>query len=324
MPFSTFLRMLEHGYASKGIRAPAGPDGDAAGGAGGGSADADSGGNGNDNEGGAEGGADDDPGENPGDGDDPGENPGDGDGDSDKGGKADPSNTPTDNEAKLLKDVMKHKARSKELQDRFNTTESELKKIKDLMGDLSEEELADILQNRKDQAREDMEKRGEYDRIIEQMREENSKEVDKYKVQAETLQTENESLQKQIDELTIGRSFSDSSFISDSVTVPLSFIRKEFSPHFDLVAGEVVAFDKPRGAAERTPLVDAQGQNLDFEAAIEKLVSSHPDSKQMRRAKVRPGANSATDKSKGADAEKADKAENLHGQSRIELALKNQ
>lgn len=192
----------------------------------------------------------------------------------------------TDEAAKLLKDVMKHKDRAKAL-------ESELTSLKGVLGDLKPEDVAKLVSQQKEQERLALEKRGEYDRIIEQVRQEHTREKGTLSEQIEALRAELNAKDQKIEEMTVGRSFSESTFIREKSKLPPSIARKEFGSHVDLVDGQVVVFDKPRGAAERTPLVDATGNYKAFEEAIAQLYAAHPDAKDLLKAQGKPGSGSS-------------------------------
>lgn len=190
-----------------------------------------------------------------------------------------------DEAAKLLKDVMKHK-------DRAKTLESELASLKNVLGDLKPDDVAKLVAQQKEQERLALEKRGEYDRIMEQVRQEHTREKGTLAEQIEALRNQLNEREQKIEEMTVGRSFSESAFIREKSKLPPSIARKEFGTHVDLLDGQVVVFDKPRGASERTPLVDANGVYKSFEDAIAQLYAAHPDAKDLLKAQGKPGAGS--------------------------------
>lgn len=212
---------------------------------------------------------------------------GDGEGDGDDDGKPNKSSGLSDEAAKLLRDVMKHKDRAKQ-------AETELTKLREALGDLKPEDVTALVQARKEQERKDLEKRGEYDRILEQVRQEQERERTSLSEQIDALRQQLNERDSKIEEMTIGRSFSESAFIREKSRIPASIARKEFGTHVDLVEGQIVVFDKPRGAAERTPIVDANGSYKSFEEAIAQLYSSHPDSKDLLKVQGKPGSGSST------------------------------
>lgn len=192
---------------------------------------------------------------------------------------------PSDAEAKLLKELMALKAKQKAADD-------ELKAYKDAAGESKPEELKALIEAKKVAEREALEKRGEYDRILEQVKTEHAKELETLKTQL----AEKDLLLSQKDEslvnLTVGRSFSESAFIREKSLIPASIARKEFGAHVDIVDGAAVVYDKPRGAAERTPLVNADGKPKSFEDGIAALYAAHPEAAAMIRAQGKPGAGS--------------------------------
>lgn len=194
-------------------------------------------------------------------------------------------NQPSDAEARLLKDVMKHKDRAKSL-------ESELSSIKSVLGDLKPEDVAQLISAKREAERAELERRGEYDRILEQVKTEHQGQVSTLQSQIDALKAQLNEKEGAVLEMTIGRNFVESAFIREKSLIPASIARKEFGDHVELVDGQVVVYDKPRGAAERTPLVDGNGQYLAFDDAISRLFAKHPESARLVRAQVKPGAGS--------------------------------
>lgn len=194
----------------------------------------------------------------------------------------------SDAEAKLLRDVMKHKSRSKELEDKLNA-------LTGVLGDLKPEDVASIIQERKENERKELEKRGEYERILEQVKTEHTREKQTLAEQVDALKQALNEKDGAIQEMTVGRAFAESEFIREKSRIPASIARKEFGPYVDMIDGIVVVHDKPKGAADRTPLVDGQGNYKHFDEAIVQLYSSHPDAKELIKAQAKPGAASGTE-----------------------------
>lgn len=194
---------------------------------------------------------------------------------------------PSDAEARLLRDAMKHKARAKELQD-------QLKAIQAALGDTKPDDIKQILTERKEAERLAMEKRGEYDRILEQVKSEHESQVSTLQQEIADLQAKLGEKDGKLEDLTVGQVFNDSSFIRESSLIPVSIARKEFGQFVEIVDGVPVVYDKPRGAQERTPLVDGSGKPKSFDEAIAFLYSKHPDAPSLLRSKAKPGAGSLT------------------------------
>ncbi|OAD82879.1 hypothetical protein ATN89_17505 [Comamonas thiooxydans] len=220
---------------------------------------------------------------------------GDGEGDDPAGTKTaeegDGSKKPTDSEAGLLRDVMKHKGRANQLQGQ----------ISELQGKLAQFDGVDVEAYKAWKAeqaeleRKQLEARGEYDRLTQQMAQRHKEEMESTVSERETLRSEIGSLQQQISELTVGNAFATSPVIGEMLLMTRAKARKVYGEHFDFVDGKVVGFDKPRGSAERTQLVDSSGEPLSFNDALIQLVKADPDPErdQMLRSNAKPGAGSA-------------------------------
>lgn len=194
---------------------------------------------------------------------------------------------PSDAEAKLLKELMALKTKAKAADD-------ELKAYKDAAGESKPDELKALIDAKKEADKLALEKRGEYDRILEQVKGEHTKEVTTLTDRIAALELQLSERDSSLVELTVGRAFSDSPFIRDKSLIPASLARKEFGSHVDIVDGAAVVYDKPRGASDRTPLVDGAGKPKSFEEGIQALYSAHPEAAALIRAAGKPGAGSNT------------------------------
>lgn len=248
----------------------------------------------------------------------PGDDKGSGDGDGktgdDKGKGKESKPSLSDKEAQLLKDMMKWK-------DQAKTFEQQVAEVRGVLGDIPLEDVKKLLDNAKEQERLNLEKRGEYDRIVAQMKTENQKLLSAKDTENATLRDQLAAAQKQIEDLTIGQSFRSSEFILEKSTLPPSIAQKEFGQYFEFEEGKLVPYDKPRGAKERTPIVDANGQPKSFNQAIEELYNQHPDAKSLIKASMKPGAGSRNQPDvRGKD---TSKTSDLRGVSKIEAGLKS-
>lgn len=252
------------------------------------------------------------------------------DGAADGGGAAAPA-TPTgqqpssvsDAEAKLLQDVMRWKEKARNAQASIDAAQAEVQRLKALeeaTSGLTTEELRQLVADRKEAERQEAERRGEYERIVGQMREENQRAHAEWKTQLETVQSENLTLKQEVEKLTIGQQFATSKFIRKHSVMPATIAQKEFGLHFDYVDGKVIGYDKPRGAQNRTPLVDENGEHKAFEDAIAYLYQKHPESKSITKDLSRSGVGSAT-QSITDPITTSTGAESLTGLARIAKAL---
>ena len=204
-------------------------------------------------------------------------------------------------EARLLKETMKWKQKAKEAQSQLEATQAKKNPIEDAIGGLTVEEVKSLVEAKKDEERKAQEARGEYESILSQVQEQHATELSHQAKIAqekdatiEALQGQINAINNQMEELTVGRHFSDSAFLKDRATLPPSIARQIFGAYFEVDGEEVVAYDKPRGNEGRAPLVNGQAENLGFEAAIERLITSHPESKTLLRSTMKPGSGSNT------------------------------
>lgn len=211
-----------------------------------------------------------------------------------------------DEKAALLKEVMAFK-------DRARTAEEKAKAYDGIDPEAARKALAAQVEAE----RKALEDKGEYKRIIDQVNEANAKAVaDKDKAIGEK-DAEINALKTQINRLSIGNSFGSSKFISEELVLTPSKAEVLYGTHFEVEDGKVLAYDKPRGHAERTPLVDGKGAPLGFDDAIKKIVSADPDFERIKRSTMKPGAGSESN-GKGAN---GDGSKGVSGLGRIAEAL---
>lgn len=208
---------------------------------------------------------------------------------------ADKSDKPSDKEAELLKEVMKRKGNEQTLKTELGTLKDQLKQFDGI--DVAQ--VRALLQEKTDRERAELESRGEFDRVKQQIVEQHQAELTDVRTgfegQVGTLSQQLAAATNQITDLTIGRSFGDSAFVRDTLTLTPSKARVVYGNHFELQGDKVVAFDKPAGAATRTMLVDSKGDSLAFDLAIEKIVKADPDHEYLIRSKVKTGSGSQND-----------------------------
>ena len=200
----------------------------------------------------------------------------------------------SDEAAALLKENMDKKKQIKELNDKLKSFEGiDPVKVRELLK--AQDDAAAAAKK----AEEDkLAAAGDFERLKAMMVEAHQKELADVKAAAEANRSALESALSQIQDLTVGQSFSQSEFVSKELVLTPAKARVVYGNHFDIEDGKVVAYDKPKGTADRTKLVDGQGQALAFEAALKKLVESDPDKDALIKSKLAAGAGSKTDNAK--------------------------
>lgn len=213
-----------------------------------------------------------------------------GEGGEGKGGETPPTK-PSDAEAKLLKESMARKAKIQELENQLKAFEGiDPAAVKQLLAEQAAAKQAQI-----DAEQKALEKSGEFDKVKKQIVDAHTAEKATLQQQIDALKNDLGSKATAIDDLTIGLAFTNSKVIPEKTTFTPSKARIIYGAHFDRnEQGQIVGYDKPRGAAGRAPLVGSDGEPLAFDAVIEKLVESDPEKDQILRANVKPGAGSAS------------------------------
>lgn len=220
---------------------------------------------------------------------------------------------PSDEEARLLREVMKQKTAAREAKAALDAANANLAKYDGI--DVTK--VRELLAAQAEAERAEAERRGEYDRIVASMKEQNAAAIAAVETEKQTINERLAAAQRQIDELTIGASFSNSKFLADETVLTPSKARKLYDDHFEIEDGVLTAYDKPRGSKDRTPLVDASGDRLSFETAIEKIVRGDPDFDRIGKSKLKPGAGSIT-----SDVKDEPKKSTAKGVDAIAAALK--
>jgi hypothetical protein len=202
----------------------------------------------------------------------------------------------TDTEAKLLKEAMKAKKDLKAAKEAADAASARLAAF----GDVDPDEVKALVEAKRaneaaqaEAERTAAEKRGEYDRLLKQTRDEAEARVKAQADRADALQAQIDEAAQREKDLVIGMNFNGSKFLSENTVLSGPKARKLFGEHFEIEDGEPVAYDKPRGAKERTPIVDTKtGAPLAFDAALEKIMKGDPDFEGLAKSKLKPGASS--------------------------------
>jgi DNA repair exonuclease SbcCD ATPase subunit len=193
-------------------------------------------------------------------------------------------NANTDEEkAKLLKDVMKWKEKARE-------QEALAKKYEGI----DPEKARAALEAQAAAERKELEAKGEYQRIIAQVAEEADAKVKAAEAKVAEVQNQLTALQESIQKADVASKFANSTFVRENLIISGAKVQTLYGDHFDVVEGEIVAYDKPRGAKDRTPLVDASGKNLSFEAAVEKVVKSDSEWERLTKSGLKKGPGSTS------------------------------
>jgi DNA-binding transcriptional MerR regulator len=215
----------------------------------------------------------------------------------------------------LLREVMEKKGKIKDLTGEVSTLKAELKRFEGINLD----EVRALIDEKKNAELQAEEAKGNFDRVKQMMVEAHENDKKTLTDTIADLQTQLQKANGQIDELTVGRSFSESKYIVDELVLTPAKARQLYGAHFGIEDGQVVAYDKPTGADARTVYTGGDGKPLAFEDAMKKLIEADPDRDRLVKSNIKPGAGSATKKVE----DKTDKtgADKTYGVSRILFSL---
>lgn len=191
----------------------------------------------------------------------------------------------TDAEAKLLKEVMKLKEKAK-------AEEDLRKKLEQQYSGIDLEAARSALKAAEEAEEKELERKGEYERLLNKQKEKADALLEVERNRAKEMEEKLQTAMRAVDELSLGNAFANSKFIQDKLALTANKTRALYSSHFDIVDGKLVAFDKPKGAVDRTQLIDASANPLSFDDALADIINSDPDKEYLLKVEARSGAGS--------------------------------
>lgn len=183
--------------------------------------------------------------------------------------------------ADLLKEVMAKKEKLKEYE---GIDASEAKRL--LNEKKAAEEAAAAAEKEK------LEKENNWEALKKQMVEENNKVIKGLNDQITALKEELENNKKERETLFMNNKFEESKYIRENLVLSPNKTKVLYGSYFEVENGELVAYNSPKGSSNRVRLVDANGNNLEFDKAIEKIVGQDPDKNTLLKSKAHVGAGS--------------------------------
>lgn len=228
-------------------------------------------------------------------------------------GDGDGKPKPTDQEAKLLREVMQKKtkidelgAANSELSERLKALEEslgqykgvdveEFNRLKQEAAQREEQELVDKGDWEAMKQRLEEQHQSQLQQVIDQNKSEFQQQLEEREGKLSETEQEIQSLRSTIEELTVGTAFGNSAYIKEELGPYPPKIRKLYGEYFDVVDGKIQAFNQPRGAENRELLVGGDGKPLAFDAALHKIVENDPDKDSIKKAKVVSGSGSGSE-----------------------------
>jgi hypothetical protein len=223
----------------------------------------------------------------------------------------------SDSEAKLLKENMKRKEELQRAREELAAASAITSVVQELGGI---DALKGLVQAARDAETAKLEEKGEWTKLKEAMTAEHQRQLTEATTRAAAIEAEKAKLEGRIIDLTIGQQFASSQYIAGDLILTPTKARALYGDHFDFVDGNVVGYTKPKGAADRSPIVDASGDPLPFDAAMAKIIDSDPEKDHLLRAKGKSGSGSMTNNGKKPPATVEDTS-SMTGIERISHAL---
>jgi hypothetical protein len=197
----------------------------------------------------------------------------------------DKDNKISDAEAKLLKEVMKLKEKAK-------AEEEARKKLEAQYSGIDLEAAREALKAAEEAETKKLEAKGEYERLLAKQKEKAEALLEAERNRAKEMEEKLAQAMRSVDELSLGNAFANSKFIQEKLALTPNKTRALYAPHFEVENGKLVAYDKPRGSTERTPLINASGDSMSFEEAIAEIINNDPDKDYLIKADTKSGAGS--------------------------------
>lgn len=223
----------------------------------------------------------------------------------------DEKNKLSDTEAKAIKELMKWKEKAKLM-------EAEKAELEKKYGSVDLDAAKEALRKAEEAERKELEKKGEYERLLAKQREQAQAEIEAARKRAEEFEKKLTDTLGAVNELSLSNAFANSKFIQEQLTLTPTKTKALYGSHFDIEEGKLIAYDKPKGTPDRTPLVDALGRNVSFEDAITQIINADPDKDTLLKDHRKAGAGS---KGNQADHRKIDSP--LDSVSKIAKGLSN-
>lgn len=217
----------------------------------------------------------------------------------------------------LLKEVMEKKEKLRKAQSELDTLRAKINEY----GGIDPKEVRDLVKREQEAKQKEAEAKGDFELVKKMMAEEHKRDIEAREKQIAELKQKLDQNVATIDNLTLGANFANSKYINENLILTPTKARALYGSYFDLKDGQVIAYDKPAGAANRAPLIDGSGNPYDFDTAFQKIIEADPDRDTLVRSKIKEGARSRTDNLKTQD---KTNGQNLFGKTRILAGLQSE
>lgn len=138
--------------------------------------------------------------------------------------------------------------------------------------------------------RKQAEAEGNFERLRELQNEDFDRKFEEIKAERDAALVKVEEVTTRNERATRTSAFAASKFFAGETVLTPSKAERLFGDHVEIEDGEIVVYDAPSSASKRTKMMDAKGNALSFEVAIQKVFEKDPDRDTLTKSKVKPGA----------------------------------
>lgn len=218
---------------------------------------------------------------------------------------------------RLLAEVMEKKEKLRKAQGELDALRAKINEY----GGIDPKEVRDLKKREQEAKQKEAEAKGDFELVKKMMAEEHKRDIEAREKEIAELKQKLDQNAATIDNLTLGANFANSKYINENLILTPTKARALYGSYFDLKDGQIIAYDKPAGAADRAPLIDGSGNPYNFDTAFQKIIEADPDRDTLVRSKIKEGARSRTDNLK---TQNRTDGQNLFGKSRILAGLKSE
>lgn len=191
----------------------------------------------------------------------------------------------SDAEAKLLKELMQHKKAAKEAAEKA-------KALEDKYSGIDLEKLMEAARIAEEAERAELERKGDYERLIAKQKEAHARELEEAKIALKEAKEAAKALDAANKAAAAANAFSNSRYVIDNLTLTPNKTKALYGDYFEVEDGSVVGYDKPKGSPNRTKLVDGAGDPVPFDEAMKQIIEADPDKDTLIKTNLNPGSGS--------------------------------
>jgi len=136
---------------------------------------------------------------------------------------------------------------------------------------------------------------GNFERLREIQNEEHKAELEAANAKATEADARALAAEAKLAKAQVTTAFASSKFISGATVLSPIKAQRLFGDYVEFEDGDVVVYDKPKGAARRAKVMDKRGSAIPFNDAIKQVIEADDDKDTWLISKVKPGGSSKSE-----------------------------